>query len=181
MVGKFLLSTAYMRDVRFYRAVIYVCSHDDNGAMGLVINHPGSVQFYDVIKQLGVKPYSQQQNITVSHGGPVGVGQVFVLHSNDYKDNGTKIITPKISLTNSKNILGDLTGDNKPEHYIVALGYAGWGPGQIEEELAKNTWFMLEASDKFLFDHTTTSQKWTKAMEMIGIDPFMFVAHNGHS
>jgi putative transcriptional regulator len=170
--GQLLVAMPAMQDPRFERSVIYMCAHSRDGAMGLVINKPApNITFTELMDQLGIETGGGFQDIRVHFGGPVETSRGFVLHSSDYHlEEATLRVTPEIGLTATVDILRALVGGTGPRHSILALGYAGWGSGQLEDELQANGWLHCPADEDLLFG-VGMDDKWTASMRRIGIDP----------
>src|ERR1700691_2973269 len=187
--GQFLLAMPGMADDRFARSVVYLCAHSDEGAMGIVINRRApSLNFSELLIQLEViKPDEaiqlpmQAGTVPVLRGGPVEAGRGFVLHSNDfYIDNSTLPIDGGVSLTATVDILRAIANGSGPDRAILALGYAGWSPGQLEDEMQNNGWLTCPADASLIFD-TPLEDRYGVAMRKIGIDPGFLSADAGHA
>lgn len=187
--GQLLLAMPGMTDQRFDRSVIYICSHNEDGAMGLVINEKASnIDFPDLMDQLNI-PYDAQKSqnnpnptddIILHTGGPVEIGRGFILHSADYVQDTTLIISETVALTATIDILSAIAEGRGPRHYIIALGYTGWGKGQLESELSRNSWLNTEADSELLF-RTDLDLKWPRAMAKLGIDITLLSTHAGNA
>ncbi|MFZ0673197.1 MAG: YqgE/AlgH family protein, partial [Pseudolabrys sp.] len=178
-----------MNDERFSRAVIYVCAHSTEGAMGIIVNHPASnIKFPDLLVQLEVIPASERiqlptraEEVKVLKGGPVETGRGFVLHSADFFiENSTLPIDEGICLTATLDILKAIARGNGPASAILALGYAGWAPGQLEQEIQQNGWLHCAADPELIFGKDTGT-KYQKALRKIGIDLGMLSSEAGHA
>ncbi|MGB8275207.1 MAG: YqgE/AlgH family protein [Alphaproteobacteria bacterium] len=168
--GQLLVAMPQMRDPRFARTVIYMVAHTEDGAMGLVLNRVlGSVTFPDLLRQLGIDASDSASNIHVHFGGPVETGRGFVLHSADYHQGATLRVDEKVSLTATIDILRDIADGAGPRHCLLALGYAGWGPGQLEDELHGNGWLHVTADEDLVFGEDLEG-KWEHAIAKIGVD-----------
>ncbi len=180
--GKLLLAMPAMGDPRFDRSVIYVCSHDESGAMGLVINNAfDNLSFKDLLEQLDIEvDHSDLPDVTMHSGGPVEPGRGFVLHSADYVQESTLITSEKLALTATVDILKAIANDHGPHHHLLALGYAGWGAGQLEQEIQNNAWLTAEADEEIIFN-TDLEQKWPRAMAMLGVNISMLSSDAGHA
>jgi putative transcriptional regulator len=186
--GKILIATPSMRDERFARAVIYVCAHSSEGAMGIVVNQPARhIQFVDLLQQLGVIQSPSELKsprgtpIRVLNGGPVESGRGFVLHTNDvFIHNSTLPIEDNICLTATLDILRTIASGDGPEQALLALGYAGWGAGQLEQEIHANGWLHCDADPEIVFD-AEAETKYTRALRKIGIEPGMLSSEAGHA
>lgn len=187
--GQMLIAMPAMGDERFERSLIYVCAHSDEGAMGIVVNQvAGNINFPDLLVQLEVIPAADRivlpqraETVKVLKGGPVETGRGFVLHSADfYIDNSTLPIDEGICLTATVDILKAIARGDGPKRAILALGYAGWEPGQLENEIQQNGWLHC-AADKDLIFGTELESKYHKALQKIGIDLAMLSTEAGHA
>lgn len=179
LTGQMLMAMPQMRDPRFQRSVIYVCVHNNNGAMGLVVNRlVGSLTFPDLLQQLNIDTDNLKQSIRVHFGGPVESGRGFVLHSNDFKDTGTTVVPGGLALTATIDILKAIAAGGGPKRCLLALGYAGWGPKQLDGELQANAWLSGPADDDIVFDGDLES-KWDRALSRIGIAPDKLLGLSG--
>lgn len=181
MTGQLLIAMPNMRDPRFARSVIYVCAHNADGAMGLVINRlVGSVTFPDLLSQLGIEGVDVSQEIRVHFGGPVESGRGFVLHSGDYHHESTLQVAKEMALTATIDILQDIAGGQGPRQSLLALGYAGWGPGQLDAEIQSNGWLNVAADDTLVFD-SDLDTKWERAIAKMGVDVSLLSGDAGHA
>jgi len=187
--GQMLIAMPAMNDERFSRAVIYVCAHSTEGAMGIIVNHPAAnIKFPDLLVQLEVIPASERiqlptraEEVKVLKGGPVETGRGFVLHSADFFiENSTLPIDEGICLTATLDILKAIARGNGPASAILALGYAGWAPGQLEQEIQQNGWLHCAADPELIFGKDTGA-KYEKALRKIGIDLGMLSSEAGHA
>jgi putative transcriptional regulator len=178
-----------MSDERFNRSVIYVCAHSDEGAMGIVVNQmAGNIDFPDLLVQLEVIPAVERielpqraETVKVLKGGPVETGRGFVLHSADfYIENSTLPIDEGVCLTATVDILKAIARGNGPDSAILALGYAGWAPGQLEDEIQQNGWLHCAADNDLIFG-TDIETKYKKALQKIGIELAMLSNEAGHA
>jgi putative transcriptional regulator len=178
--GQLLIAMPGMEDPRFERSVIYVCAHSESGAMGLVINKPAdNITFPELMDQLGIDSTGGYEDIRVHFGGPVETSRGFVLHSADYHlSEATMKVSPHVGLTATVDILRALVGGHGPRHSLLALGYSGWGSGQLEAELRHNGWLHCPADEDLLFN-VRLSDKWNAAMARIGIDPALLSGQVG--
>jgi len=170
--NSFLLATPAMRDPRFRFAVIFMVSHDRSGAMGIIINKGKSGLFIsDLLEQVGIDGEVQVADAQVLNGGPVDIDRGFVLHSSDYfKPESSLMISDTLSLTSTKDVLESLVTDEHPKNAMLAVGYAGWGPGQLEKEIAENSWLVTDADETLVFSDNLEG-KWALALADMGIDP----------
>jgi putative transcriptional regulator len=187
--GQMLIATPAMQDERFSRSVIYICAHSSEGAMGIVINQPAAhISFPDLLVKLDVIPAadlitlpSRAGGVKVLKGGPVETERGFVLHSADFFiENSTLPIDRGICLTATLDILKAIARGDGPASAILALGYAGWAPGQLETEIHDNGWLHCAADPELLFG-TDIEAKYAKAMGKIGIRPGMLSSEVGHA
>src|SRR5262249_35562826 len=163
LTGQLLVAMPSMRDPRFTRTVIYMCAHNADGAMGLVLNRlVGSLTFPDLLAQLGIERPPFGRDIRVHFGGPVETGRGFVLHSAASHAGGTMAIGGNVALTASLDILRDIAGGGGPRQSLLALGYAGWGPGQLDNEIQANGWLCVPSDEGLLFD-SHLDDKWERA------------------
>ena len=171
--GQLLVAMPGMVDPRFTRAVIYVCSHGPSGAMGLVVNRMfGEADFRMLLDQLNIQASIETPEIPVQFGGPVEVGRGFVLHSGEYLREGTTRIDDSIAITATVEAMRDIADGKGPERALLALGYTGWGAGQLEEEMKGNGWLTVPADESIVFGGDLDS-KWNRAMTKIGVNPSM--------
>ncbi|MDN3608970.1 YqgE/AlgH family protein [Vibrio ostreicida] len=185
LTNHFLVAMPGMKDPYFQRSVIYVCEHNDEGAMGLMINVPIDVTVGKMLKQVDVEAVQPQLKTgslekPVFNGGPVSGDRGFILHKpkDDYESSIK--MTDGISVTTSKDILAVLGTEAEPHEYIVALGYSGWEAGQLEIELSENSWLTIEADPHVMFN-TPISERWQKAVQMLGIDASQLSSDIGHA
>lgn len=176
-----LIAMPGMRESFFAKSVIYVCAHSEAGAMGIVINQKlPDIAFSDLLAQL-MLPQSQMKVEPVVHfGGPVDTGRGFVLHSGDFMREDTVRLDGGICITGTVDILRAMAEGRGPDRSIFALGYAGWGPGQLEAEMQANTWLTVPADDDLVFSPDLAG-KWEKALGRLGVSPLMLSAEAGHA
>ena len=178
--GKLLLAMPGMKDARFFQTVIYICSHSKEGAMGIVINKPvETLNFSQLLKQLKIKAKAVKE-IPIHAGGPVESGRGFVLHSVDYTQDSTMKVCSSIYLSATVDILQALAKGTGPKKYLLALGYAGWGDGQLEKEMTQNSWLSVDADEAVIFN-SPMEEKWTRAMACVGIDSARLSGDVGHA
>jgi len=187
--GQMLIAMPAMGDERFSRTVIYVCAHSTEGAMGIIVNQPAAnINFPDLLVQLEVIPAAERIElpntagaVKILKGGPVETGRGFVLHSADFFiENSTLPIDEGICLTATLDILKAIANGKGPVSAILALGYAGWAPGQLETEIQRNGWLHCAADPELIFG-TDTDGKYNKALRKIGIDLGMLSSESGHA
>jgi putative transcriptional regulator len=181
LTGQLLIAMPQMNDPRFVRTVIYICAHTADGAMGLVVNREiEALTFPDLLKQLNIDAEVVDDKIQVLFGGPVETGRGFVLHSSDYVQNATMLVDKRVGLTATMEVLKDIASGNGPRLNLLALGYAGWGPGQLDAEIHANGWLTVPADDELIFD-PDLDNKWERALAKIGIDFSMLSGEAGHA
>lgn len=179
--SKLLLAMPSITDERFERTVIYMCSHDESGAMGLIINQQAeNLNFEELLDQLDIEVHSEMPDIPVHVGGPVEPGRGFVLHSADFVEDSTLVVSETLAVTATVDILSAMAEDRGPKHSLMALGYAGWGPGQLEQEIISNSWLTAEADEEIIFN-TDFEQKWPRAMAKLGVNIAMLSSSAGHA
>lgn len=184
LTGKVLIAMPGMSDARFHRSVVLVCAHSDEGAMGLVLNRPlPEIDFDDLLQQLDIESDDTARRIEVRFGGPVEPGRGFVLHKvpeHGEDPDGRMRIGQGLAMTTTRDILEELAHGNGPEPAVLALGYAGWGPGQLEDEMLRNGWLLGDSADDLIFgaDH---DDKWPAALRVQGIDPSLLSASAGRA
>ncbi|SDF98135.1 MULTISPECIES: YqgE/AlgH family protein [Thalassobaculum] len=183
LTGQLLIAMPAMRDPRFTRTVIYMCAHNDQGAMGLVINRlVGSIKFADLLEELELEsaPVDASHYPTIHFGGPVETGRGFVLHSDDYLRDDSMPLEDGLALTATVDILRDIALGSGPRRAILALGYAGWGPGQLDGELQENSWLSVESDPDLLFG-AALDDKWDRALAKLGISASLLSTDAGHA
>jgi putative transcriptional regulator len=187
--GQFLIAMPGMQDSRFARTVVYVCAHSPDGAMGIMINQAApQITFRDLLVQLDVIPEGPEIRLPepagrmqVHRGGPVETTRGFVLHSADYFiENSTLPIDEHVCLTATLEILKAIAVGNGPENALLALGYAGWAPGQLESEIQANGWLFCQATPELIFDPKLEG-KYERALGLIGIDASRLASEAGHA
>ncbi|MDS9467104.1 YqgE/AlgH family protein [Paracoccus sp. MBLB3053] len=175
LTGKMLIAMPGMRDPRFEHSVILVCAHSDEGAMGLVVNRPmPEIGFSDLLAQLGIDTGTETLDIPVRFGGPVEPGRGFVLHrlatETDDEGEAHMRIDGDLAMSTTRDILEDFAHGRGPQPAMLALGYAGWGPGQLDSEILDNGWLTSDRFDELIFG-ADNSGKWSAALRGLGIDP----------
>ena len=187
--GQFLIAMPTMQDSRFARTVVFICAHSPDGAMGITINQPApEVTFQDLLVQLDIIPEGPEirlpppaRRMRVHRGGPVETGRGFVLHSADYYvESSTLPISETVSLTATLEILKAIANGSGPENALLALGYAGWAPGQLENEIQANGWLHCPARPDVIFDPDLDG-KYDRALSLIGVDPLRLSGEAGHA
>ena len=178
--GQLLLAMPGMGDPRFDRAVIAVCLHDENGALGVGIGTPlEGISLHGLLRQLDLET-THVADRPVLFGGPVEAQRGFVLHSRDWGGEDTIEVTGRWSMTGTLDVLREISEGRGPKHWLVALGYAGWGAGQLDAEMTRHGWFPAEATDDLLFE-TPIEQRWIKAFAQSGVDIRLLSATPGRA
>jgi putative transcriptional regulator len=191
LTGQFLVAMPAMTDPNFSRSVIYICEHSPKGAMGLVVNKPTEITLESLFEKVALKAeIDLSGHIPVLSGGPVAGERGFVLHSNTAPKSGasateggftsTLKVSERISMTTSKDILEAVARGDAPEHWLITLGYAGWGEGQLEREIADNAWLNVPADESLLFA-CPLDERFTKAFELLGFDLSRLSGFAGHA
>jgi len=181
LTGQLLIAMPAMADPRFAHSVIYVCAHSGEGAMGLVLNRPlVRPTFDDLLRQLEIAPVPPARHIRLCAGGPVDNARGFVLHTADWTGEGSLRVNDALALTASLDVLKVIAAGGGPREGLLALGYAGWGPGQLDAEMQQNAWLSAPADETLLFDsdHDT---KWRRALAKLRIDPMLLSSAAGHA
>jgi len=182
LAGQLLIAMPGIGDPRFARSVVFLCAHSVDGAMGLVVNKPApDLRFSDLLEQLGIAGSGGGASIRVHIGGPVEHGRGFVLHSADYAlRDSTLRVDDRFGMTATLDILEDISAGQGPASALLALGYAGWGPGQLEAELRRNGWLTCPARPEIVFDPADEG-KWGAALSSMGISPSMLSGEGGRA
>ena len=179
--GQLLVAMPNMPDPRFSRSVIYLCAHSEDGAMGLVVNKLlDSLSFPDLLKQLELEIESVDDRIPVHFGGPVEAARGFVLHSTDYDHEATMKVDDDFALTATVDVLKAMAEGQGPRHTLLALGYAGWAPGQLDTEIQNNGWLTVPADEELVFGEAHGG-KWELAVARLGIDLGKLSGTAGHA
>ena len=183
LTGKMLISTPAMGDPRFSRSLIYLCAHSAEGAFGLVVNRPvPDLRVAEVLNQLSIPADGLIEDRPVLLGGPVEPARGFVLHRNELSDAGPSQPLPEgLALSASTEVLTVIGRGEGPSAWILALGYAGWGGGQLEEELAQNAWLTCDARETLIFVDAPGEEQWRAALQSIGVDPRTLSATAGRA
>lgn len=182
LTGKLLIAMPGMTDPRFTRSVVLLCAHSDEGSMGLVINKPvGDLRLRDLLAQLSIETEGAAPDLPVHFGGPVENGRGFVLHDRGYQSAiSTLDVNGDFAMTATLDILEDYASGRGPGKIIMALGYAGWGPGQLEAEIAQNGWLICDADTRLVFE-TPDADKWEAALNRLGVSPLTLSADSGRA
>jgi putative transcriptional regulator len=178
LTGQFLLAMPGIGDPRFERAVIAICSHDTEGALGIGLGDvvPG-ISFHDVLKQLGIEPGAAPDR-PMHAGGPVEPQRGFVLHSRDWDGADTIDVAGRWSLSGTLDVLRAIAAGKGPRHWVAALGYAGWSEGQLDGELARHGWFNVPGDDALLYE-VAAADRWERGFGSVGVDPRLLANATG--
>lgn len=174
----FLVASPWLADPRFHGAVIYLCEHSADGALGLMINHPLDIHLGEILEQLDM--HGGELDLPVFSGGPVQPERGFVLHTPGSEWQSTAQVTDDVLLTTSRDVLAAIGRDEGPSEFLVALGYSGWGEGQLEEELGSNSWLTCPATTDILF-RTPFEQRYEAVLKLMGIDINQLSESIGHA
>ncbi len=179
LAGKILLASPNMTDGRFRQAVILLCQHNAEGAMGIILNKPlPNMQVGELIKQFDLETDSITGAEPIYFGGPVESVRGFVLHTDEYVSPETQSIFPHVNLTATIDVVRHIAGNTGPRKRLMALGYAGWDSGQLERELQENAWLVAEGSEALLFD-VPVDARWHIGYESVGLEPTRFMETSG--
>lgn len=180
--GQLLIAMPGMGDPRFEKSVVFMCAHSEDGALGLIVNKPSpELAFSALLKQLDIDVEAPQRDIRVHFGGPVEHGRGFVLHSSDYTANASTLqVDDAFGMTATLDVLEDIARGSGPSSALLALGYSGWGPGQLESEIMQNGWLTCDAKPELVFG-SDDDGKWGAALKTLGVDPLMLSATAGHA
>lgn len=182
LTGKLLIAMPGMLDPRFAHSVVFMCAHSNEGAMGIVVNKPtDDLRLRDLLEQLSIDIGAEARDMPVHFGGPVEHGRGFVLHEHGYHSAiSTMDVNDDFAMTATLDILEDMADGRGPERVVMALGYAGWGPGQLEGEIAQNGWLTCDADIDLVFA-TADIEKWEAALQKLGINPLALSADAGRA
>jgi len=182
MTGQVLIAMPQLRDSFFARTIVYIGSHNEEGAMGIVLNKPlPSLTFGELLMQLEIEAGTEElRDSRVHFGGPVDTARGFVLHSPEYDRDGTVTIDKDVSLTTTVEVLRDIAEEKGPQKSFVALGYSGWTAGQLDQEILSNGWLSVDPDPDLLFGEDLDS-KWKKAMDKLGIDIDRLTVESGQA
>ena len=181
LTGQILISTPSLQDERFFKTVIYMCAHSSEGSMGIIINKKIDFDLYpDLLEQLGIDKSINNNKLFIRYGGPIESSRGFILHSDDIIKKETLNINKGVALTSTSDFFNELAKGNGPKNSILALGYAGWGPGQLEKEIMQNSWTPLRVESSFVFDDEVNN-KWLQAYGLLGINPNKLSIHSGNA
>lgn len=180
LTNHFLIAMPNLLDPNFQRSVTYICQHDAQGAVGLILNRATDMGLQELLQQLNIQPRPQLRNTAIMYGGPVDTYSGFILHRPRGNWSNTLAVTDEIGLTTSRDVLDAIASGGGPADSIVALGYAGWAGGQLENELLNNAWLTLPADADMLFK-TPHQQLWHAAANALGIDITQLSGEAGHA
>jgi putative transcriptional regulator len=181
LTGQLLIAMPGIGDERFERTVIFMCAHSAEGAMGLIVNKLAEeIDFDELLEQLDVETEMPAPYLDIHVGGPVETGRGFVLHSSDYQQETTLQVNEEIGMTATVDILRSIAEGAGPSHSLLALGYAGWAPGQLDSEFQSNGWLSVPADVALIFDNDNKN-KWDRAVRKVGIDPSFLSSDAGHA
>lgn len=181
LTGQLLVAMPAMRDPRFAQAVVFMCAHTSESAMGIVINRPlEGLSFDDLLGQLKVEPVPPARRIRMHAGGPVETGKGFVLHTTDWVQETSLQVDAQFALTSSIEVLKAIARGDGPRRGILALGYAGWGPGQLDEEILQNAWLSVPAAEEFVFGGDLGAM-WRGALSALKVDPLLLSGSAGRA
>jgi len=184
LTGQVLIAMPALVGSTFARSVIYMCAHTADGAMGIVLNQPlANPSFADLLGTLGVAPLPPARSIRLHSGGPVDNGRGFVLHTDDWTGEGSLQVDGRLALTATLDILKAIAEGGGPSQGMLALGYAGWGPGQLDREMQENAWLTapLDAGDLALVFDADHGSKWQRALRQLGVDPVLLSGTAGRA
>ena len=181
LTDHFLIAMPAMGDPNFDRTVTYICEHNEDGALGLVINRPMDLTLGEIFSQMSLECDDQAiSSLPVLQGGPVHVERGFVIHGSEREWTSTLAVSDAVSVTTSRDVLEAMAAGDGPERALVAIGYAGWGAGQLEAEMAANAWLTVPANTEILFD-IPFEKRWRAAAALIGIDLDLLSTEAGHA
>ncbi|MBE9556666.1 MAG: YqgE/AlgH family protein [Proteobacteria bacterium] len=181
LTGQLLIAMPQLQDTRFERSVIYLCVHNEDGAMGLVVNCLSEdLTFPELLEQVGVELKPETVSMPIHIGGPVETGMGFVLHTNDYEQANTIKVNDFISLTHTVEILKDIADGQGPRQAMLALGYAGWDAGQLDGEIQENSWLNVPADEALIFEGSQ-QDKWQRSIAKLGVDVSLLSGEAGHA
>ncbi len=181
LANQFMVAMPQLADPNFFHSVSLICEHNENGAMGIVINRPLEISLADVLDHMEIEPIdSNVARLMVYAGGPVETERGFVIHDASETWNSSLIISDTLAVTTSRDILEAIARGEGPNKSLVALGYAGWAAGQLEEEIIKNAWLSAPATDSILFE-TEFEKRWEAAAALVGVNVHLLSSETGHA
>ncbi|MDT8281710.1 MAG: YqgE/AlgH family protein [Gammaproteobacteria bacterium] len=181
LTGHFLIAMPALEDGFFNQAVTYICEHDQSGSFGVIINQPTSIRLKQVLTEMKIESSDDyDENLAIYMGGPVDQGRGFILHRPAGNWSSSLKVKNDIALTTSKDILQAIANNQGPKDCIITLGYAGWSAGQLEQEMADNTWLSCPADEQIIFN-TPVAERWQAAANLIGVDLSLMSKDTGHA
>lgn len=181
LTNHFIIAMPSLQDGNFSESVTYICEHDENGALGITINRPSEISLSEILSQLQISISSDHIiDQTILNGGPVQVDRGFILHTPTGNWDSSLKVTDNIAVTTSQDIMQAIAKNEGPQKSLIALGYAGWGPGQLEYELSENAWLSCPATEEILFN-TPLEKRWRAAALLLGIDLQLLSNQTGHA
>lgn len=183
LTGKLLIAMPGLEDPRFAGAVVFICVHSPGQSMGLIVNKPmEEITFAEMMEQLEIARRGTPPDVPVCYGGPVELRRGFVLHSSDYKPRGEEAlrIDHRFAMTGTLDILEDIAANRGPQRALLALGYSGWGEGQLDAEIQRNDWLTADATPELVFD-IAMGGKWDAALESLGVSSLTLSSEAGHA
>lgn len=181
LAGHILIAMPQLRDPRFNHSLVLVCAHDEMGAMGIIVNKLlDDLKLDDLLRKLAITHYPAASHLPIYYGGPVEMGRGFILHSADFLRESSVLINSSIAITATLDMLSVIAEGRGPSKKLCALGYAGWGAGQLEQELQSNSWLQVPASDQLIFD-IPIGERWLAALGQLGISPDLLSLDVGHA
>jgi putative transcriptional regulator len=179
--GQFLLAMPGLADPNFHQTVTCICEHNESGALGIIVNRVHySLTARDIFEELRIQHVPGTESVPVHLGGPVHIGEIFVLHGPPFNWEASLMITPSLAMSNTKDILEAVAMDRGPQAFIISLGCAGWGPGQLESEIKENAWLNYPIFEENIFDMPIET-RWQEAVKKMGIDPILLSDSAGHA
>ena len=179
--GQFLMSMPALTDPNFHQTVTCICEHNENGAMGIIVNRVHfSLTAKDIFEELKIDTGKEASSIPIHIGGPVHIGEIFILHGPPLEWESSLEITPSLGMNNTRDILEAIAAGMGPESFIITLGCAGWGPGQLEAELKENAWLTYPIFEENIFN-LPIEVRWEEAVRKMGIDPSLLSDTAGHA
>lgn len=181
LTNHFIIAMPSLQDGNFSESVTYICEHDENGALGITINRPSEISLSEIFSQLQINLASDHIiEQTVLSGGPVQIDRGFILHTPTGNWDSSLKVTDNIAVTTSQDIMQAIADGKGPKKSLIALGYAGWGPGQLEYEISENAWLSCPATEEIIFD-TPLEKRWRAAALLLGIDLQLLSNQTGHA
>ena len=179
--GQLLIAMPSLDDPNFFQTVSCICEHNSDGAVGIVTNRVfSSLTGKNIFEELNINYIPEIADLTIHSGGPVRIDELFLLHGPPLEWEGSLLITPSIALSNTLDVIKALAIGQGPKEFILALGCAGWGPGQLEFEIGQNAWLNHPISEEIIF-RTAVEEQWKKALKVSGVDPTFFSETAGHA